>query len=44
MSVVLKPEEIEFVYNKQARLSTFDHSIDNAQIPAAEIARRLQEW
>jgi hypothetical protein len=44
MSVVLKQEEIEFLYNMQARLSTFDHSIDNTQIPAAEIARKLQEW
>jgi hypothetical protein len=43
-SAVLKPEEIEFLYNMQVKLSTFDHSIDNTQIPAAEIARSLLAW
>ncbi len=41
MSAVLKPEEIEFLYEMQVKLTVFDESIDNTEILAAEVARRL---
>jgi len=44
VSAVLKPDEIDFLYQMQVKLRTFDHSIDNTQIPPAEIASRLLEW
>jgi hypothetical protein len=41
MSAVLKLEQIDFLYDLQVNLRTFDQSIDNTHIPAVEVARML---
>jgi hypothetical protein len=41
LSVVLRPEEIDFLYEMQRDLRSFDLSIDNSEIPAREIAEKL---
>jgi len=44
MGRVLKPEQIDFLYDTLVKLRSFDHSIDNTLVPAAEIAKDLLNW